>query len=353
MHSVPTPSHPIEMLMAGPRGRRFLLEYALASESIYRPVRDEGSFGFAVVQAAQTLAPRRRRKMSLVGSNVGELRSVGITLSEVAARLERVELHASQDVIRLALTSATDRGKYWESPDGEDLLAATDDLRSALRQVAEHVTASGFTSWWYSPIEKERQQVVTWTGVLPPVLREPTSILHQLCVMQRAPGFPSPPRVMPSSTRSLADGSPAGLWFVEDNLGELRAESIRLTVLDEPSVFEIASAVDWAELCVRYPLEYAESGDGAGRSSLHNRANRLVVPDWVRVAEKYHGVHLQVGAYLAASALPIDAGNALSVVAGWNPDETLWLSSAVSYSGERTQWVLEENGTNMVWVKAS
>ena len=354
MYDTSAPTHPTETLIAGPRGRRFLLEYALASESTYRPVRDEGSFGFAVAHAAHALTPRKRRGMTFVGSNARESKIVDMTVGEVAARLNHVELHASHASIRLALALATDRGKYWEHPDGEDLLAATPELHRALRRVAVYITASGLTSWWYTPIAKGRQQVVTWNGVFPPLPRENRSIVPQVNAMQRGLDFPSTPRPVPSSTRSLADGSPAGLWFVEDNLGQTRAESTGLIAPDEAQVFEITSSADWAELCVRYPLEVTQTGGaGASRSVVRDAANRVLVPDWLRVADQYQGVHLQVGAYLAASALPIDTGSALSIMTGWDPDETIWLSPEVSYSGERTQWALKEDGFNMVWAKSS
>lgn len=149
----------------------------------------------------------------------------------------------------------------------------------------------------------------------------------------------------------LFDGSPAGLWYVEDSLGWERAESMRLIVPEEASVFEVEGAADWAELCARFPLEVtAQKRDDWYRTT--TRTARWVIPDWAQVAEHYDGVHLQVGAYLAAAgvAIPIDDRSGFaSMIAGWNPDETYWFSSDVVNDNECTRWMLEDNGADMVW----
>ncbi len=59
------------------------------------------------------------------------------------------------------------------------------------------------------------------------------------------------------------------------------------------------------------------------------RDGRWVMPDWSRVAEMYGGVHLTVTGYLAAAGTAIDVDDdAASVIAGWAPDETHWLTDA-------------------------
>ena len=45
-------AHDPDTLLAGPRGRRLVLEYALASELAHHPDRSELTFGYAAMRAA-------------------------------------------------------------------------------------------------------------------------------------------------------------------------------------------------------------------------------------------------------------------------------------------------------------
>lgn len=149
-----------------------------------------------------------------------------------------------------------------------------------------------------------------------------------------------PETTLPHSNRLMPDGSPVGLWFVEDSMGFERAIVKRLLVPDDVDVYEIGSAEAWAELCRRYPLDVShEKKHDWYRST--GRVGRWVMPDWSLVAEDYDGVHLTVAAYLSAvsMAIPVSEDSA-SVIAGWNPDETWWLTDVTSL-GESTDWVLE------------
>lgn len=74
------------------------------------------------------------------------------------------------------------------------------------------------------------------------------------------------------------------------------------------------------------------------------RDRRWVLPDWQAVAEEYGGVHLTVAGYLAAAGTAVDVdGDAASVIAGWAPDETFWLTDDVCADGDVVEWVREDN----------
>ena len=57
MNSPPLVSRIAELLLAGPRGRRLLLEYALETELQRNPVRTDETLGQAVVYASHRLDP--------------------------------------------------------------------------------------------------------------------------------------------------------------------------------------------------------------------------------------------------------------------------------------------------------
>jgi hypothetical protein len=344
----------VQMLLAGPRGRRLLLEYALASELARSPVRDGSTFGQAVVVASSRIGPRMRDSSALFGEVdvVSKEKLPNVTPSEIAERLNAVELiEPTPELLRMALAAAVGHARYWQESDGEDILAAASEMNLALQRVAEHVAASPLTAWWVTPADTQTQQSVQWDDApRRPVLSEgrrahPTA-------NRSGEWWSHPPQVVPASARSLFDDSPAGLWFVEDNLGWHRAESANLIVPEGMQVLEIEGASDWAQLCTHFPQDVTrQMHDDWYRATAHTA--RWLVPDWAQVAKYYDAVHLQVGAYLAAAgvAIPIDVNpKTASVIAGWNPDETYWFTPNIAYGTKRTHWKLEEHGTEMVWL---
>src|SRR5699024_2728752 len=386
MNSSPSVSRMAELLLAGPRGRRFLLEYALESELQRNPVRSEELFGQAVSYAAHWLDPDviggRALRMqsafgwldSLFGDVAAESKIPDVTVTVVAKRLGAVELlEPTSAVLRNALFAAVDSARYWQEPDGEDMLAATHQMRQSLQRVAEHVAASPLTAWWWTPVDRAAQHCVLWDDAPPRTIpddihatlraasdRQRTE--ERLARMERDPDPTAnwsgewgshPPLDLPSSTRALFDGSPGGLWCVEDSMGWEHAESLRLLVPADVSVFEIETAANWAELCALFPLEVtAQKRHDWYRTTGHTGS--WIVPDWAQVAEYYHAVHLQVGAYLSAAgtAIPVDnSADAVSVIAGWDPDETYWFSSDLAYGKDYIRWVLVEDDTTMVWTR--
>lgn len=358
-----------EILIAGPRGRRLLLEYALASELARDPVRTEGTFGYASVHASHLLTPDSSNTSALFGwtKDLPE-----VTVDEVAKRLKMLELlEPTPQLLRQAFAMAVGNARYWQGPDGEDLLAAAPEMKRGLQRVAKHLAASPLTAWWCMPVDIAAQYSVQWEGAAPPAIPDDTqATLRETRRRERTKEHTArkerdadptaswsgewwshPPKTMPSSTRLLLDNSPAGLWFVEASLGWEHADSVELIVPMEVSVFEIQSADDWAELCLQFPLEVtAQKHDDWYHTT--GRTGRWVVPDWTQVAEHYDGVHLQVGAYLAAAgvAIPVnDSTGSASLIAGWGPDETYWFSSNISYDDKHIHWTLVDVGDDMVW----
>jgi len=103
-------------------------------------------------------------------------------------------------------------------------------------------------------------------------------------------------------------------------------------------VLEIDGPEAWADLCGRFPLEVTAS-------RRHNwyratgRAGRWVVPDWSRVARHVDAVHLSVAGYLTTAGRAIPVGDdGASVLAGWDPDQTFWLSDVRPDPMSRRTW---------------
>ncbi|MEN0135543.1 MAG: hypothetical protein AAGC80_10365 [Rhodococcus sp. (in: high G+C Gram-positive bacteria)] len=148
----------------------------------------------------------------------------------------------------------------------------------------------------------------------------------------------------------LFDGTPAGVWFVEDSMGCERATGRRVNIPARARVYEVDGAPAWAELCRQFPVEVtAQKRHDWYRTT--GRAGRWVIPDWPRVAERYEGVHLTAAGYLAAAgtAIAVD-GDSASVIAGWAPDSTYWLTDTVELDRDDSRtWVCDTSGRHPSW----
>ena len=66
---------------------------------------------------------------------------------------------------------------------------------------------------------------------------------------------------------------------------------------------------------------------------------RWLIPDFAAVAEDYDAVHLSVTGYLATAGQALPVGDARTLLAGWDPDQTYWLNDVLALSGPATTWV--------------
>lgn len=399
-----------EDLLAGPRGRRLLLEYAVrvdedgrvdepgrvepegadrSASGETRPALDprragveDSSLQSMVWGAAHALDPDRDRarphvefdtawdrlsyEWHLAGPAPGE---AAPTPEEVAARLAGLRLpEASRETLLFALADAAAFALYWQEPDGADALAATGVVREELGRVAEHLSASPLVRAWASPASTVGQAAVRWPDEEASEHRSTREALlawraDQVDAEDRAsretPRDPAaavggdwtstPPWHCLRSTRRLPDGAPTGLYTVEDDWGCHRAETRVLAPSRPVRLYEIDGPSAWARLCREFPL--AMTAEKRRNWYLTTgRDGRWVVPDWSRVAEHWDAVHLTTAAYLAAAgtAIAVDAATA-SVIAGWNPDETIWLTDEVSCGDDVERWGRDADGEDLTW----
>ncbi|MGC0363836.1 hypothetical protein ABH922_001820 [Rhodococcus sp. 27YEA15] len=357
----------VQSLLAGPRGRRLLLAYALAAEE-QTAESHENSLHSAVFWASRQLDVERGTAGVLYGPGAEEATQPVVTPAQVAARVSAVALpDVTAAALRSVLAKAAGTAYYWQEPDGDDVLIAVDPVRAALRRIAEHVAGSPHTRWWTEPLESADQ----WTvGHTQPEVTEPTAVqqlqlwrtetlTEEVRAARERPTDPAanfsgywwsiPPTR--SSTRTLFDGTPAGLWFVEDGMDPESVVTTKTSVPGSAHVYEIDSAHAWAELCRRFPLEVtAQKRHDWYRTT--GRAGRWVLPDWSQTAEHYDGVHLTVAGYLAAAGTAIDVDDeTASVIAGWAPGETYWFTDAVGSAGDPVTWRPDNSRDETVWTR--
>lgn len=78
------------------------------------------------------------------------------------------------------------------------------------------------------------------------------------------------------------------------------------------------------------------------------------MPDWAAVAAHYDAVHLTYAGYLSSAglAIPVDdpasVDDTRSVIAGWNPGATYWLTD-LAPSANAVRWHCVERADESRW----
>lgn len=352
-----------EDLVAAPRGRRLQCQYALASEREALGEGEESPLGAAVLDASFRLAKEHGHAVARFGWGAMASRPL-FTAADVASRLAEVPLVAANPgVLVEALSAAVDSARYWQEPDGDDLLCAMPEVREALWRVGEHLAAFPAVQAWAAPIDVADQWQVVWdAAALPPrsdlaVWRDDVRAAEDAARRER-PADPganwsgdwwSCPPSGPTSTGWYGDAGPYGLWLVEDAAGWETAATYRLEVAPSSRILEIDSASVWAALCAEYPLDVTASRRHDWYRTT-GRSGRWVIPDWSGVSERYDGVHLSIAGYLTTVTMAIDVGDQASMIAGWSPDTTWWLNDTTRPLPERSRWRPSRDGGQLPWV---
>lgn len=281
-------------------------------------------------------------------------------LADAIASLDLTNINDS--LVQAGLDLSVSSAMYWQPPDGDDVLAGLALIQAALVPIAEHILGSSGTRWWSEP-----RQITQWAiesrspddpGPLP---RNPQQTLRQWGETERAEeqlaarerscdphaNWSGTWWSIPHGLIRTVGQIPAGLDLIEDSFGYDQAVAIPVRGIGK--TLEVRTAEDWIALCRTFPLEVTASR----RHDWFNttgRDGRWVIPDWEQVAAQWDAVHLTVMGYLNAAtrALKIDNDTA-SVIAGWDPDSTLWLTDlAREWDGPRQVWNRPED----TWILA-
>jgi hypothetical protein len=336
----------MELILEGPRGRRLCLELAMELDPEIRT---------AVFWLGYDLDPgsgSSRVLLTFASDNNGAPRPVP-SPEQLAATLASLDpANLGDSLIQAALERSVDTAMYWQAPDGEDVLAGLPIIRAALFPLAEQVMASPGVQWWGQP-RRAGQWAIDWRSAddPAPLPKDPRRTLAEWARKERAEEVraererPHDPHANLSGTWwSIPHGLvhtvghvPAGLSLVEDSLGWEHATAI--PVRGTGRTFEVHTADDWIELCRAFPLEVTASRRHDWFRAT-GRDGRWVIPDWERVAGEWDAVHLTVLGYLSSATrdLQVDTDTA-SVIAGGDPDSTIWLTDvAREWDGQRQAW---------------
>jgi len=226
------------------------------------------------------------------------------------------------------------------------LAAAADDLRA----IADDLVASPATEWWWDDVVRDDQRFAaraTDDGTGPP---RGDQVREQ--VMKAAKKLrtdESDARARHRSTRDVPQNASGRWWSIpipgfwtsravspvpalhlvcaEETGGE-RVVVWSLRIAPGARVSEVREPADWARLVEIAPVDVTMSRLGDWRRWTGHEGP-FYLPDWRVVAEHFDGVHVTVGGYLATRSVAVPVADGYSVLAGWDPDATLWLCDAI------------------------
>lgn len=290
--------------------------------------------------------------------------------------------------VMAALAQTVSVAAYWQPPYEEDKILSSPDVATELDPVAELLLANPATGWWGAPLASDTQRLTQFLDApVPPDapdLRDPRGKLEawheeQLCLnedfravregrSQRAEqeigwsvyrepddgpaedyarlsgtwwSTPNRWEVL-STAREVSGIGPVALWLTEDELGWKNAHCWPVAAARAARVCEIGDTQGWADLVARYPLDVTDSRRPDWKWATGCNGPWLI-PDWSAVAREYDAVHLTVLGYLTTSGRPIPIGDEhWTLLAGWDPDATFWLSGSLMISGAVERWALDD-----------
>lgn len=351
-------------LLAGPRGRRLCLELVAAGSSDVRGMLFHLGYAADVHAGATRLVAFVGERVD--GSALDDQMSAA-SIDRLVQLIGATRVSITPAAIEEALVLSVGAARYWQPPDGWDVLAADARVTAALTAVADRVVRHPASRWWRRDIA-DTQWALAFDGE--PAMFDPApDAAGRWAAATRAEedrarerrltpagqGFSghwwSHPWGAPHTTGELPDGLPAGLAYVEDALGWTQAEAI--PVAGTGRIHEVRTAADWAHLCRRYPLEVtaARRHDWFRTTG---RDGRWLLPEWSRVAQEWDGVHLTGWAYLTAATRAIEVDDEYaSLIGGWGPDETYWLTGRVrELDVPRVPWRASDGPAVSSWTRA-
>lgn len=370
-------------LLAGPRGRRVCLEIASQIPEVWQvpwSCRDDPALmsgrlaeilGGLVLVAA---TPAQVAEHALEREAGPPLLAPDEATRDRSRTAGPVPLDVSVESVSLALTASVDAARYWQEPDEWDLALARAAGREALRPVAELLVASAATGWWTARLDTDDLHEVEMLDDQIPAARSPlTGVDRRLAAWRAAQDETEARHVesdrgarhaiggewwsLPLSARPVLTSAvvpslgPSGLFTTEDSFGWERARSWPLRARHPVQAYEIDGPDDLARLVARFPLDVSRSRRGCWWETT-GVDTAWWMPDWQAASRELDAVHVTVRGYLstAGRAVPVPGGvirGTSTVLAGWAPGETLWLTDSLTPAGPPTLW--QRQADEVLW----
>ena len=277
-----------------------------------------------------------------------------MTPAGIANAIDGLSAMSTEDLVA-ALAESVTSAMYWQEPDMTDVILEGRTIVDALARFAER---SGFANLDLEALSQGEERSVRWRHDDPDLDGEGDPIpaeqildswhRNKLAEVKEAartrPDDPTanwsgswnstPPYRLTNSNRLLPDGTPAALTYVED--GPISDRATTHTVDGDAATYLIDSDEDWVRLCDQYPMVVT----AAVRHDWYRVTGRdgvWIIPDWHAVSKDWGAVRLTVHGYLTSATKAIPVRGGASMIAGWNPGETYWLTDVIERDG--VDWV--------------
>lgn len=268
----------------------------------------------------------------------------------------RVDVRDSMAVLE-ALRHVIRAFGFWGNERDYDrlLAAAADDLRA----VADDLVASPATEWWWDDVARDDQRFaarVTDDGRGPPRGDQVSEQVKKAA--QRLRTEESDARVRHRSPSDVPHNASGHWWSIPipgfwtsravsfvpalhlvcaEETGGDRVLVWSLGMASGARVFEVRAPADWARLVEIAAVDVTMSRLADWRSWTGHEGP-FYLPDWRVVAEHFDGVHVSVGGYLATRSVAVPVADGYSLLAGWDPDTTLWLRDVIQTVERVGEW---------------
>lgn len=308
--------------------------------------------------------------------NLGDPGGYVEVLLAALAEVDAAPVRAWRDPLAFVepMAESVSSAMYWQPPHDQDVVLTDSRIAAVLRPVAEVVAEAPATDWWTTPVDLS---ALRYTSLFdneapsPPVLEGARGRLNgwrerrtrEESDAADRPADPAAPlsafwwctpveEPLVTTTRPLPGLGSVELVWEEDDFGLSDAEIWPLAPTRAPRVWEIDGPESWTRLVDRYPLEMTN----ARRHDWYRvtgRVGRWCIPDWNAVAADWDAVHLTVAGYLttATRACILADGESATVLGGWNPDQTWWLTDVLAEASGPQRWHDSggASGTDLVW----
>jgi hypothetical protein len=284
------------------------------------------------------------------------------------ARADPAALAARQAMVLESFAWTAAMARYWQEPDEQDQALAPAGAAEVLWPIAAAIAQAPDYGWWVSGADLARQRYAQFLGDRPFDEPDLSDAAQRVAAWQadtvareealRAKpaeplgGWSGPWWSHPAlsgllvTTRARPRLGALRLALIEDQMGWKSARCWPLAPRAGARVYEVDGPAAWAALVTRYPLDVS-------RSRQHDwwRATgwtgQWLIPDYQAVARDYDAVHVSVLGYLTAAGVPVPAGpddRARTLLAGWDPDATWWLTDSLVPAGPPEDWATEDAG---------
>jgi hypothetical protein len=245
----------------------------------------------------------------------------------------------------------------------EALWGLTGLATDTLLPVAQALVDSPATARWWDPVETVDQRLLEWDDLPVAVGPQVEATVRETMAAEREENEEGRRRKRPrvrgitgiGATWWSAPGFAPETWttgafgdvptialgnFIDtySPFSETGATVWSVDISPDARVSEITTPGDWRELVKRYPRDVTGTHDGEWRD-WGGVEGPWRLPDWEQVMDRFDGVHVTIGGYVATCGLALPVGDGFTMLAGWVPDATLWLRDVTTSRRSLGRWL--------------